>query len=439
MDIYDVSGSQTYCMQHCEHLGSRAPSFIDINEWNAFKKLLERKSYRTNFYAMPFWAAIDDKETEGEWRDHYTHTALNHTKVWAWEPDRGRDDNCAMWYSPGQGLNDVACDAGGYKCICKRRPRHFLKLRGLCNDSAIDTFYQPMNNLTDVKRLNFYGLRTNIEYDRTRELWKLMVTDEQNVTALSKASLKSYALGRHNWTIRGDRNCNERIDVDTYTTELKLSGCNDTEFTCNNGQCVSMEHRCDQLPHCRDSSDEMGCDIFLLKDGYNLNIPPIISNQGKKIPVEVNVSIDILRLVDINEEDYSIEIQFEITLEWKENRATYLNLKANNSLNALNQKDIEKLWLPEVVYENTDQKESTRLGFIMEWKTEVEVRREGSHRKSGLDTVDEAYIYEGNENTLIMTQAYTHSFQCQYDFQCYPFDTQVGCIYVVIASYLCIL
>ena len=200
-----------------------------------------------------------------------------------------------------------------------------------------------------------------------------------------------------------------------------------------------MELRCDQLPHCRDSSDEMGCDIFLLKDGYNLNIPPIISNQGEKNPVEVNVSIDILRLVDINEEDYSIEIQFEITLEWKENRATYLNLKANNSLNALNQKDIEKLWLPEVVYENTDQKESTRLGFIMEWKTEVEVRREGNHRKSGLDTVDEAYIYEGNENTLSMTQAHTHSFQCQYDFQCYPFDTQVGCIYVVIAFYLCIL
>ena len=204
-----------------------------------------------------------------------------------------------------------------------------------------------------------------------------------------------------------------------------MSGCSETEFTCNDGQCVTMEQRCDQLPHCRDSSDEIGCDIFLLKDGYNMNIPPIISKEGEKYPVKVNVSIDLLKVVDINEEDYSIEIQFEITLEWKENRATYLNLKENNSLNALNQKDIEKLWLPEVIYENTDQKESTRLGFIMEWKTEVEVRKEGKHIKSGLDTVDEAYIYKGTENTLIMTQTYTHTFQCLYDFQAYPFDTQV--------------
>ena len=60
-----------------------------------------------------------------------------------------------------------------------------------------------------------------------------------------------------------------------------------------------------------------------------------------------------------------------------------------------------------------------------EWETNIEVRKEGSFSKSGLDVVDEAYIYKGNENTLIMTQAYTHKFQCQYNFENYPFDTQV--------------
>ena len=32
--------------------------------------------------------------------------------------------------------------------------------------------------------------------------------------------------------------------------------------------------------------------------------------KGKKVPVDVVTSIDIFKLVDINEEDYSIEIQF---------------------------------------------------------------------------------------------------------------------------------
>ena len=34
--------------------------------------------------------------------------------------------------------------------------------------------------------------------------------------------------------------------------------------------------------------------------------------------------MDILRLVDIDENDYSIKIQFEITMVWKEKRAKYM-------------------------------------------------------------------------------------------------------------------
>ena len=143
------------------------------------------------------------------------------------------------------------------------------------------------------------------------------------------------------------------------------------------------------------------------------------------IAVDVNTSIDIFKLVDINEEDYSIEIQFQITLVWKENRATYQNLKLNDSLNALTQNDIDKLWLPKVIYENTDQKETTRLGVDWEWETNVEVRRRGNFTRSGLETVDETYVYRGDESNLIMSQTYTHEFQCQYNFVWYPFDTQV--------------
>ena len=88
------------------------------------------------------------------------------------------------------------------------------------------------------------------------------------------------------------------------------------------------------MPDCRDKSDEKNCKILLLEDGYNKKVPPILSSD----PVDVSVSIDLLKVVDINEEDYSIEIQFEITLVWKEKRATYQNLKKRDSLNVLLQK-----------------------------------------------------------------------------------------------------
>ena len=63
-----------------------------------------------------------------------------------------------------------------------------------------------------------------------------------------------------------------------------------------------------------------------------MNVPPItLLDEGRQGPVNVSTSIDVLKLVDINEEDYSIEIQFETTH----------NLKENEILNALRQRDIK--------------------------------------------------------------------------------------------------
>ena len=81
---------------------------------------------------------------------------------------------------------------------------------------------------------------------------------------------------------------------------------------------------------------------------------------------------------------------------------------------------------PQVIYENTDQKDTTRLGSgNWEWDTLVEVEREGTFKRSASHMIDETEIFEGSENSLVMSQTYTREFQCNYDFVSYPFDTQV--------------
>ena len=64
-----------------------------------------------------------------------------------------------------------------------------------------------------------------------------------------------------------------------------------------------------------------------MTEGYNKNVPPVPVKHKDNGMVEVSVSVDILKVVNIDEEDYSIEIQFSILLKWVEDRVTYQHLK----------------------------------------------------------------------------------------------------------------
>ena len=151
--------------------------------------------------------------------------------------------------------------------------------------------------------------------------------------------------------------------------------------------------------------------------------------------VKVQTSIHLMKVIRIDEETDKIDFQFEINLEWFENRFTYNNLKTETAMNVLNSEQQSTIWLPLVIFYNTDQKETTRLGMINEWSTEVNVVRRGNFTRSGLDSADEVEMFRGDENPLVMKQVYTHRFQCKYDLGRYPFDTQQCSIEMVLGSY----
>ena len=78
-----------------------------------------------------------------------------------------------------------------------------------------------------------------------------------------------------------------------------------------------------------------------------------------------------------------------------------------------------------MIYWNTDQDETTRLGANWEWKTDIVVEREGDVMLNPMSDIDEAEIFQGSENTLTMQQTYTRAFQCIFKLAKYPFDSQV--------------
>ena len=102
-----------------------------------------------------------------------------------------------------------------------------------------------VNHWKDIRGLKLQGLtHTSVTYDEELRIWTLEI-DGLNVTGTSKAPKSSYVMGKHNWMIRVDKDCSEE---ETFVTELKMSGCKKEEFTCNDGQCVGIDLRCNQLP-----------------------------------------------------------------------------------------------------------------------------------------------------------------------------------------------
>ena len=70
-------------------------------------------------------------------------------------------------------------------------------------------------------------------------MWIATVLNNKDFLAISKAPLESLLLGTHPWTVYNDSlKCSGREE---YTVDMTLTGCNETEFTCKDGLCVSME------------------------------------------------------------------------------------------------------------------------------------------------------------------------------------------------------
>ena len=362
-----------------------------------------------------------------------------------------------MKYGPGGQVSRLSDNTIPASVACTAPSQPLLTLRGHCEESGIDQIYTPLNikdsldstfdwNNHEWPGLVYVGQKaTKIFYNLSESgpgrygTWTLSGTHtgygySWDTHATSDLRGK-YGRGKNTWNMSAVFYCPRwqmtKMEGDVWhgMVSLKLSGCFEGQFTCDDGQCIEMTQRCDQLVHCRDKSDEENCQLVWFTPDYKMLVPPVTTISSTNftiVPVPVNISLVLMKVVEIEERDHSIHLQFQIILEWRENRVTYHNLKMDTALNALRDEELQRLWLPLVIFENTDQKESTRLGAAWEWTTRVTVTREGNFVRSQLEEVDEIEIFAGKENKLTMNQTYTHEFQCTYKMSWYPFDTQAS-------------
>ena len=387
------------------------------------------------------WLAGNDEEEEGRWRNWYTGQDI---KYLPWGPSRpyvgGTLYNCMklemtledrgarrLVIQKGE-IEDEEC-SNKYCVLCEvNRPSLEVQVRGLCQNSVLDKTY--LYSIGDNGLPLLRGKTTSvIRFDVPNKHWIWYDRRENQSIAKSLSPENSLLLGVH----KIDFSSVVNNPCEGPVLDIKLTTCGAGMFTCNNGQCIDLERRCDQTINCKDESDEDDCRMLFMKENYNKKISAFRFNEKTKenIPVSVKISMAIKKILKIEEVDHVFSVKFRLVMEWYDHRLNYYNLKEQRSSNSLSLEEVEKLWIPYVVFENTENSEATQS----DPSSEVLITREGGFTSSGVDIIEERNIFLGSRNRITFQQVFTKEFECEYQLQLYPFDTQVSMCFMFIPRY----
>ena len=157
---------------------------------------------------------------------------------------------------------------------------------------------------------------------------------------------------------------------------------------------------------------------------YKKSTPPMTMNRDYNLdPVRVSVGFLLEEISSENEAKNLIEVKLSTTISWNESRALYHNLKDEQSKNALTEHEKGKLWVPKLIFENSKTKLNTETRRYL--KSEFSISRQGDLHREKSDIAEDVEMFLGKENPVVMVLSTTLNIKCSFDFEYFPFDTQV--------------
>ena len=268
--------------------------------------------------------SITDAGEEGIWRDVETGEQLDYQIPWAnfgkyKEPSGGVIKNVAYGkWTLNKNTFEIFSDNGTSDSpfvACEHPVRPYLRLRGLCEDSALDSLYLPLvvqdtppieypwNQFTDISTIYVGESGGLIFYNQISWEWEIVKKYGWHKTFTIDSNIQN-VIGKFEWsTMSSTEACNIKDKNTHYYSyvDLKLTGCHDDQFTCASGDCIPMMELCNQINNCGDESDEKNCTLLDLNEGYDKNLAPVTIRNYAKEHVPVLISITLLQIVDIDE------------------------------------------------------------------------------------------------------------------------------------------
>ncbi len=97
-----------------------------------------------------------------------------------------------------------------------------------------------------------------------------------------------------------------------------------------------------------------------------------------RLPILLEVKI--ISFPEINVTKMKLVADFILTLTWFDQRLSFFNLKPSVALNAMTLQDLELIWVPEILFANTEGNQLT----LVDGRTEAYVRRNGTYTLNSL-------------------------------------------------------
>ncbi len=127
---------------------------------------------------------------------------------------------------------------------------NILSIAGLCSSSKFDTRFSWMWKLV-AGRHSFRGFKdTVLQYDPVRDQWRMDLYSTNETYAVTNST--EYPFGLREWEIVGDSCFKKRHSFLT----INVNACEDSEFNCDDGNCVPISQRCDGKVQCPDKTGE---------------------------------------------------------------------------------------------------------------------------------------------------------------------------------------
>ena len=101
-------------------------------------------------------------------------------------------------------------------------------------------------------------------------------------------------------------------------------------------------------------------------------------------------------------------------------KLTFFPFRDPPDINGLKPTEIETIWFPNFVFENTNQK----LNSLVDDKASLSVLKVGEGVLNGNQDTENKLIFKGKENPFQYKRFYSLVFECEFSLHWYPFDTQ---------------